>query len=142
VERNGGEVGLGLDLPRLEYLGQSIEYRHLMLIQVGKVESVYVDLKSVKLFPDIGLWDQYAIRQGRGSTILITYHPVIGVPASLMRRTVGDGGLTLPIDPFKPRMPFNPLTSIIPQSPLSSHRQRPLSNSHLPSASTWPSIGP
>jgi hypothetical protein len=34
-----------LDLPRLEYLGQSTSYRHLMLIQVDKVESVYVDLQ-------------------------------------------------------------------------------------------------
>jgi hypothetical protein len=51
VERNGGEVGLGLDLPRLEYLGQSIEYRHLMLIQVDKVESVYVDLQVSHTLP-------------------------------------------------------------------------------------------
>jgi hypothetical protein len=28
-----------------------------MLIQVDKVESVYVDLKSVILSPDLGLWD-------------------------------------------------------------------------------------
>ena len=48
---------MDLDLPRLEYLGQSISYHHLMLIQVDKVESVYVDLKSVILSPDLGLWD-------------------------------------------------------------------------------------
>jgi hypothetical protein len=33
------------DLPRLEYLGQSTSYHHLMLTQVDKVESVYVDLQ-------------------------------------------------------------------------------------------------
>jgi len=36
-----------LDLPRLEYLDQSIEYRHLMLIPVDMVGSVYVGLRSV-----------------------------------------------------------------------------------------------
>ena len=38
-----------MDSLRLEYLGQSIEYRHLMLVPVDMVESVYVDLESVIL---------------------------------------------------------------------------------------------
>jgi hypothetical protein len=41
----GMERKLDLDLPRLGYLGQSTSYHHLMLIQVDKVESVYVDLQ-------------------------------------------------------------------------------------------------
>ena len=51
VKGNGGKAGPDSDLYslRLESLGQSIEYRHLMLVQVDMVGSVYVDLRSVTL---------------------------------------------------------------------------------------------
>jgi hypothetical protein len=42
---------LDSDLPRLGYPGQSISYHHLMLIQVDKVESVYVDLQVSHALP-------------------------------------------------------------------------------------------